>query len=145
MEKPERPNTISGLMSKRAEFIKRHAELLKEAKRLSSDIDTLEATIKLFGGDIATLKRVRRRIATRPAHGMLQRFVLDKLREAGEPLTSLQLAKTFGQERRLAPDRATTINTRKRVGACLYHLSTKGLVVAGAGDGDYKGWQIKRT
>lgn len=139
----ERPNTVSGLMAKRAELMARLDEIAKEARQLQQSIDALEATIRLFGGDVKGLRRPRRRLVARTAQGSMQRHVLDSLRQSLEPLTSLQLAQTFNRAHGLKMDDASLAITRKKVGQCLNNLQRRGLVVSGAGDGDYKGWRIK--
>lgn len=65
----------------------------------------------------------------------MHRFVLDALKGASGPITSLDIAEAWIADRSLRTDHGTTVMIRKRVGACLNTLRTAGVIrgVATAG------------
>ena len=126
----ERPNTISGLQSKRKELVKLHGRLVDEAKKVLCDIDHLDATIRLFDPD-ADIERIRlNRYATkhRAPKGHLKRFVLDTFREANEALTSKEITSLWIEDRGLKPDESTRVILTKRIGACLTKMKNDGVI-----------------
>jgi len=64
----------------------------------------------------------------RAKKGQMRRFVLDQLKEATGPITSLDIATAWIAERGLNADDATRVIIRKRVGACLISLRHTGFV-----------------
>ena len=77
--------------------------------------------------------------------GEMLRHVLGALRSATAPLTSLELATSVCEARGLdANDRRAVGLIRKRVGACLFKLTEKGLVREVPQKGQYKGWELVR-
>ncbi len=147
----ERPNTISGLQAKRKELATLHRQLVAEAKKVLCDIDHLDAVIRIFD-PAADIERIRlNRYATkhRARKGHLKRFVLSQLREASEPLTSRDITAAWIKDRGLAPDEATFVILRKRIGACLKTCEKQGLC-EGAGvvdddgpTGPLKLWRVR--
>ncbi len=139
----ERPNTVAGLVEKRAELIKLRAELERELRAVTVDIDHLDACIRLF--DPATTPAARKRYATkhRAKRGQMQRFVLDALRNARGPLTSRQIAEAWCGDRGLTADDSTLVLIRKRVGACLIALRAAGHAQDVGHAGDHKMWRLK--
>lgn len=143
----ERPLTVSGLLDKRSELL----TLIREAKKtlhgLMSDLDHLDRTIELFDpdGDIP-LKRPKRAPSYVPAFkGEMRRYILDALREAPEPLTSLDLAKYVCRASGIdVNERKAVITVRKRVTAALTKMRERGLVAEVPMFGRFKGWRIKR-
>lgn len=151
-DKPERPNTISGLQAKRAELIKLHAALVEDAKKVLCDIDHLDATIRLFDPEADLSRRLKNRYAIkhRAQFGHTKRFLLDLLRRAPDPMTSKQLSKAWIEERGMKPDEATRVILTKRIGACINTLKAKGLVESAGyskSEDDLRGplklWRIK--
>ena len=136
----ERPNTVAGLTAKRAELIKLRKSLELELRQLTSDIDHLEAAIRLF--DPANTPAARKRYGAqhRAKKGHLKRFVLDRLKEAPEPITSRDITEAWIAARGLRTDDATFVLLRKRVGACLTALRVGGLATGTELVGEYKGW-----
>ncbi len=133
----ERPNTVAGLQAKRAELVKLRDHLIANAKKVTCDIDHLDATIRLFDPD-ADQQRIRlNHYATkhRAFKGHMQRFVLDMLRTSGGELSSRNITDAWIKERGLHPDEATFQILRKRVGACLTKHTTKGILVARPAEG----------
>lgn len=138
----ERPNTVAGLVEKRAELIKLRSQLEADIKALTVDIDHLEAAIRIF--DPEDTPEARRRYAAlhRAPKGQSMRFVLSKLRGATEPLTSRALADVWCEDRGLIAKDSTVSLLRKRIGATLKALHNKGLVQQTGYIGAHIGWRI---
>ncbi len=138
----ERPNTVAGLVAKRAELVKFRKGLESDLRAVTSDLDHIDAAIRLF--DPLTTPEARKRYATkhRAKKGHLKRFVLDQLRAATGPITSRDITEAWIAARGLRTDDATFVLLRKRVGACLTTLKADCVVVGQALSGDYKGWVL---
>lgn len=141
-ERPERPNTVSGLNAKRAELVRYRKDLQAEIRKVTCDIDHLEAAIRLFD-PANTPSAVRRYVVRhRAKKGTVKAFVLDTLRKAPAPLTSLQITDLWLEARQLRTDDETRVTIRKRIGAGLISLRAKGLVRNEGWFGGHKGWAI---
>lgn len=143
----ERPNTLSGLIEKRREIsgkIEHHQRVLND---LIIDLDHVDHTIHLFDPDCDVALASPKPFPARHAayRGEMQRFVLDALRAATDPVTSLEIAIEVVKGRGLDPNdpRAVTL-IRKRVGACLSKLKNKGIVREVPQAGEQKGWEMVR-
>jgi hypothetical protein len=127
----ERPNTIAGLVAKRAEIAGQIAQARAMLRQLIIDLDHVDAAIRLFDPSY-DVDGIRPR--TLPAghvtyRGELARIVLTLLREAPGPLTSKEVARQIMVERGQNTADATmvTIMTR-RAGALLRHYRERGSV-----------------
>lgn len=142
--KPERPNTIAGLLDKRAEL----AALVKfhraELQKITCDLDHVDATIRLFDPNADTSRVKRYPTKHRAQKGEMARFVLVMLKQATAPLTSLEITQAQIKARGLKADDQTVVLMRKRVGACLTAHQAKGLVRSIPMEGPYKGWELVR-
>lgn len=136
----ERPNTVSGLTAKRDELIKLRNHLEAEARKVTCDIDHLDAVIALF--DPANTPEAVQRYTTKhkAQKGQVKRFVLSYLRGAAEPATSRQITEAWIADRGLRADEATYVILRKRLGACLTVLRADGLATNGPMAGEFKTW-----
>jgi hypothetical protein len=138
----ENEHTISGLLRKREEL----ARLLKfhraEIRKVTCDLDHLDATIRLFDPNAETPSLSRYPTRHRAHKGEMSRFVLSALREATAPLTSLEITQAMVQARGLKADDQTVVLMRKRVGACLTKLKGDGTVHEVPQAGEYKGWRL---
>jgi len=147
--KYERPNTVAGLVAKHAELSALRDRYKAEIKKLTVDIDHLDAAIRLFDPDADTYAIKQYVTKHRAQKGSVKRFVLDCLREADAPLTSRQITEKWAADRGLACDDATYATLRKRIGACIKGCRDQGLVVDHGwtrdhdGNGPYKLWQLK--
>lgn len=85
----DRPNTVAGLLEKRAELAGKIKFHRKELQKLICDLDHVDAAIRLFDPD-ADLKVTGKRYPTKHrAHkGEMVRHVLSYLRKAAGPVTS---------------------------------------------------------
>lgn len=124
----ERPNTLSGLIAKRAELVKLRDQLEADVRAITVDIDHLEAAIRIFDPEDTPEARKRYAALHRAPKGQSTRFVLRKLREASGPLTSRDLADMWCADRGLTAKASTVSMMRKRIGATLKALHHKGLV-----------------
>jgi hypothetical protein len=136
----DRPNTVSGLVSKRSELIKLRDHLEAEARKVTCDIDHLDAVIALF--DPANTPEAVQRYTTkhRAQKGHLKRFVLGYLRDHDGFHTSRTLTEAWIADRGLRADEATYVVLRKRMGACLASQVADGLAVHGPMAGEFKTW-----
>ena len=124
----ERPNTIAGLQGKRKELVKLRAALEADVRKVTCDLDHIDACIRLFDPD-ADVRAVKRYATKhRAKKGQMRRFVLDQLKAATDPITSRDIAKAWVQDRGLRADDGTLVMIRKRVGACLTSLRRSDLV-----------------
>tara|TARA_R110000868_G_scaffold192394_5_gene436854 strand:- start:3780 stop:4208 length:429 start_codon:yes stop_codon:yes gene_type:complete len=136
----ERPNTVAGLLSKRDQLLALRKQLDAEARKVTCDIDHLDACIALF--DPANTPQAVQRYTTkhRAQKGHVKRFVLTFLKDAQGPVTSRDITNAWIAERGLRADEATHIIIRKRIGACLNVLKAQGVVTGTIVGGDYKAW-----
>ena len=146
----DRPNTVAGLVAKHAELMALRDKYRAEIKKLTVDIDHLDAAIRLFDPNADTYAIKEYVTKHRAQKGSVKRFVLNSLRESAEPLTSRQITEMWVADRGLAADEATYSIIRKRIGACIKTCVTQGLieergVTEDHGEyGPYKLWAIKR-
>lgn len=125
----ERPNTIAGLQAKRKELVKLRAALEADVRKVTCDLDHLDACIRLFDPSADTAAAIKRYATKhRAKKGQMRRFVLDRLKEATGPITSRDIAEAWVQDRGLNADDGTLVIIRKRVGACLNTLQQQGTI-----------------
>ena len=140
----ERPNTVSGLIDKRRELMARLKIARTDVQRLTTDIDAIDTVIRLFAPEVdgrgAKAKRLPSPFAARK--GEMQRTILDAIREADGPVTSLEVAERFCASRGLAPDDRTLNTVRNRVSGILGKMRAKGVIADVPLVGQYKGWVI---
>ena len=138
----ERPNTISGLVAKRAQLLRIRKGLETELRTVTCDLDHLEAAIRLFDPAQTPAARKRYAVQHRAQRGHVKRFVLDALREATEPVTSRELAERWIAARGLRADDATVVLIRKRIGAVLTSMKAAGLAEPVGIAGSYSLWRL---
>lgn len=147
-EDVERPNLLNGLVDKRAEIAGRIEANQQELRKLIVELDAIEATIRIFDPDIDMMAIHPRPVPPRHAafKGEVTRIVFKALREAKQPLTSRDIAKTLMRERGLnVDDKDVVVMMTKRVGACLKTQKNKGYVRSMDLEGStLLGWQIIR-
>ncbi len=146
----ERPNTVSGLVTKHAELSALRDKYKAEIKKLTVDIDHLDAAIRLFDPNADTYAIKEYVTKHRAQKGTVKRFVLTCFREAKGQLTSRQITEMWAVDRGLVADEATYIILRKRVGACIQTCLKQGLIedcgwTKNHGEnGPYKLWALKK-
>ena len=150
--KYDRPNTVSGLVEKHKELMDLREKYKAEIKKLTCDIDHLDAAIRLFDPNADTYSIREYVTKHRAQKGSVKRFVLNTLREASEPMTSRQITELWVLDRGLKADEQTVTTIRKRIGACIKTCVTQGLIEeAGTspsiegGYGPYKTWRIAQA
>ncbi len=122
---PERPNTVSGLLDRRAELgalVKRYQT---ELHKIVCDLDHLDATIWLFdpGPDPSGIKHCPTK-GPRP-EGRNAAVSHRRLRTATAPIISPEITRARLKVCGLKADDGTVVLTLKRVGAALTALRTK--------------------
>lgn len=144
----ERPNTVSGLVMKHKELSDLRDRYKAEIKKLTVDIDHLDAAIRLFDPNADSYAIKQYVTKHRAQKGSVKRFILNHLREAPEPTTSRAITIAWAEERGLACDEATYATLRKRIGAAIKGCVEQGLVEDHGwtkdhdGNGPYKLWAL---
>ncbi len=139
----ERPNTIAGLQAKRKELVKLRAALEADVRKVTCDLDHIDACIRLFDPTADTAAAIKRYATKhRAKKGQMRRFVLDQLKAAAGPITSRDIAEAWVQDRGLRADDGTVITIRKRVGACLASLRDSGVIEALGTKHEHKIWGL---
>lgn len=142
--KPERPNTVAGLIEKRAQLAGLLKHLRAEQRKVVCDLDHLDATIRMFDANADVSRIIRYPTQHRAKKGEVVRLVVKLLKAADHPLTSLDIVQAQIKVRGLKADDATVVLMRKRVGACLTKLKADGYVRVVPLPGLYQGWEIAR-
>ena len=144
----ERPNTVSGLVAKRKELSNLIERYRSEIKKLSADVDHLNACIRLFDPD-AEIYAVRAEVTTpRAPKGSLKRFILNTFREASRPITSQELTELWMRDRGLNVRGAELSTIKKRIRASIKTSVAQGLIECVGqttdhdANGPYKLWKI---
>jgi hypothetical protein len=82
----ERLNTIAGLQAKRKQLVKLRADLEADVRKVTCDLDHLDACIRLFDPSADAAAAIKRYAMKHGAKkGQMKRFVLDQLKEAQRP------------------------------------------------------------
>lgn len=141
----ENEHVIAGLMRKRAEIAGQLEAAQATVRRLIIDLDSVDATIRLFQPDI-DLEDIRPKPLP-PRHaaykGEVARIVLGSLRVAHHPMTTDELTMHVMAERDLnTSDKRLLRIVSKRVQACLRHYRTKGAVQSARGPGSRILWRV---
>ncbi len=136
---------LSGLIRKRSEMSGEADRLATQLAAIGANVAHLDAVIGLFDPafDLATIrpKRPRTSDATKP--GEMSRFVLDALREAGEPVPTAVIAARLMAERCMDDqDRKLVRAVSKRVGMTLRHQERRGTVRSQPGPGRTMLWEV---
>lgn len=140
------PNTVSGLIRKRSEIagqIEHHQDALRQ---LIIDLDHLDATLRLFSPDIEleAIKPKRPRPKHAAERGELSKIILGALRQSEAGLDLRELTKRVLAERRIDPsDKALAQLIQKRVGGCLNHYRSKGLIESDGQRGELLVWRVR--
>jgi hypothetical protein len=146
----DRPNTVAGLVAKHKELSDLRERFRAEIKKLTIDIDHLDAAIRLFDPNADTYAIKEYVAQHRAEKGTVKRFVLNYLRKADGPRTSRQITEAWTADRGLEANEATLVIIRKRIGACLKVCANQGLITdVGVttdhdANGPYKLWTLKR-
>lgn len=146
----DRPNTVFGLVAKHRELVALRDKYRAEIKKLTVDIDHLDAAIRLFDPNADTSPIKEYVTMHRAQKGSVKRFLLSTFREASAPLTSRRITELWVTDRGLIADEATITTIRKRIGAAIKTAVGQGLIEeCGRTEdhdafGPYKLWRLKR-
>lgn len=141
----EYEHTISGLIRKRAEIAGQLDAAQTQVRQLIINLDSLDATIRLFAPDI-DLEEIRPKPVP-PRHtafdGEISKIIRDVLRETGMALTTKDIALRVMAERGLnVSDPRLTWTVQKRVGASLRNLRARGSARSEPGMGRNLVWRL---
>lgn len=142
-------HAVSGLAAKRSELTGEIAHYQALIKRLTADVTHLDAAIKILDPDF-DLRTIRakeyRKRASIFAHGDALVQVLNVMREAAEPITSVQIAETLLAKHGEMDEKEYNC-AAKHVNNALHRLRKKNLVeLCGVIPGKGKGtnlWKLK--
>ncbi|SRR5579871_2309411 len=138
----ERPNTVSGLEAKKAELIRYRDALEAEVRKVTCDIDHLDAAIALFDPS-ATPNAIKRYVVRHRAKtGSVKAFILDTLREADGPMTSEAITDLWLKARGLNASPEVRVVIRKRIGAGLISYRARGILRNEGEIDGFKGWVV---
>ena len=136
-------HVLSGLVRKRAEIAGQIEHTQSELRKLVTDLDSIDAAIRIFDPTADTGAIPNRQYPPRHAafRDEMMRHVMGSLRLAEGPVTSRDIAVVVMKARGLDPDDPTTLTLiRKRVGACLWKMKQAGHAAEIPIGGELKGW-----
>lgn len=134
---------VSGLLEKRGELAAQAEHHRRERARLAQELGHLEATIRLFDPGYQVGGLHRRGRAPRQQWfraGECQRFVLETLRDASQPLWDGALSQAVAARKGLN-DPAVVVSLQKTVLAVLRRLALKGVARSVTLPGGQRGWE----
>lgn len=134
---------VSGLRAKRGELAAQAEHHRRELARLAQELGHLEATIRLFDPGYQVGGLHRRGRAPRQQWfraGECQRFVLETLRDASQPLSDGALSQAVAARKGLN-DPAVLVSLQKTVLAVLRRLALKGVARSVTLPGGQRGWE----
>ena len=139
------PHVATALIEKRRELAGKIEDLQRQLKVTVTDLDHVEASLRLFVPDIDLIEYGPRPVP--PPHaafkGEVTRVVLETLRKAGRPMNTRDLTEVVMRERGLPWD---DLKTRRvilqRVGACLNSWKRTGVVKPSPGPGQMLSWEV---
>lgn len=140
----ERPNTVAGLLEKRAEIAGQIAFHQAELQRLNVVLGGIDSTIRLFDpdADLTDAKAKPYPPPYTPFRGELARLVLTFMRTAPGPVTGLEIAHEVMRHRGLPEDATMAQTISRRVAPCMRKLRVQGLVRHVETGGKAKAWAL---
>jgi hypothetical protein len=140
-------HVLSGLLAKRAELAGKIETVQTELRQLIIDLDSLDATIRLFDPEI-DLEQIRPKplpARNQAFRGEIARIVLGTLRKTERPLPTHEIALHVMASRTLnTADKPLLRVMGKRVGAALRYHRIKGLIRSVPGPNRTLLWEIAR-
>jgi hypothetical protein len=143
----ERPNTLAGLVEKRAEIAGQIAHTRATLRQLIIDLDHVDAAIRIFDPSY-DVEGIRQKIpsnAHRAIRGDMTRATLDALRDAPGPMTTQELARHVMAERGLNTADVSLLQLfTRRTGALLRWQRERGILrcVKDPKHGRFNLWEI---
>ena len=143
----ERPNTLAGLVEKRAEIAGKISHARAALRQLIIDLDHIDAAIRLFDPkyDVEGIGQKIPTAAHRALRGDLTRATLDALRDAPGPMTTQELARHVMAERGLNTADISLLQLfTRRTGALLRWQRKRGILrsVKDPKHGRFDLWEI---
>jgi hypothetical protein len=138
-------HVLSGLIAERAELSGKIEFAQAELRQMLIDLDSLDATIRLFDPDIDLVEIKPKPIPARNQafRGEVSRIVLGTLRKAGKPLPNHEITLHVMASRSLnTADKPLLRTLSKRVGAALRHYRKLGLIRSIDGPNRTRLWEI---
>jgi hypothetical protein len=138
-------HVLSGLLAKRSELagqIDHHQLMLRN---LIIQLDSLDATIRLFKPDIDLEMVKAKPLPPRNAafQGEVTRAILDKLRRTQRPMSTRELTLAVMEARGLDNADANLLRlVTKRVNATLRHQRNRGVLTSESGPDNHLLWEI---
>jgi hypothetical protein len=139
---------VAGLIAKRAEIAAGVEGLQRQVKKAVSDLDRVEATIRLFQPDIDLTTLPARPVP--PIHGAVKgevtQIIFEALRAAKRPIRTTDLTEALMKRRGLSVDDLRLRRTMlQRVGAMLNHWKrVKRFLKSPPGTGQMLMWEIDK-
>lgn len=140
-------HVMTGLVAKRAELAGKLEHHQSMVRQLIMEIDALDQTLRLFNPDIELDEIKPKPLPPRHAayKGEVARIVLSTLRNASRPCSTHELTMHVMAERGMnTADKRLVKTVGKRVGACLRHHRSKGLLRSNQGLGKLIYWEVAR-
>jgi len=117
-------------------------QLKGDLEKLTCDLEHLEATIRLFDPEQQPEAIKRYVLQYRARTGQMTRFLFDRLREAGGPVSIHALARAWVAERGMSEQGGTLAVMRRRIGVTLRRLAGKGMMRSVYEDGRCVGYMV---
>lgn len=139
------PHVVSGLMTKRAELAGLLEHHQAKVRQLMIDLDAVDQALRLFKPDIELDEIKPKPLPARHAayKGEVARIVLGTLRDAKRACTTQELTMHVMAERGMnTADKRLVKTVGKRVGACLRHHRSRGLIQSVKGFADRLVWEV---
>lgn len=138
--------TLQGLLRKRGELAGDAATLRGQLDRRLTELDAIDRVIRVFNPeiDLEDLPEKAAPPALTGTRGEFQRFLLEELRRADKPLTTLDLAKRVLEQRGMdTKDRILAKLINERTGNSLGKMKRAGKVTSSrAGRGALLEWRL---
>jgi hypothetical protein len=140
-------HVLSALLAKRSELAGLIDHHHLELRNLIIQLDSLDATIRIFKPDIDLEVIKPKPLPPRNAafQGEVTRAILDKLRRTQRPMSTRELSLAVMEARGLDNADAALLRTIvKRVNATLRHHKNRGVLTAERGADNHMLWDIAR-
>lgn len=138
-------HVVTALIAKRAELAGKLEHHHATVRQLMIDLDAIDQSLRLFKPDIVLDDIKPKSMPPRHAayKGEVARIVLGTLRTAKRACSTQELTMHVMAERGMnTADKGLVKTVGKRVGACLRHHRTKGLIRSVDGLGDRLAWEV---
>lgn len=138
-------HVVTALIAKRAELAGMLEHHHTTVRQLMIDLDAIDQSLRLFKPDIELDDIKPKPMPPRHAayKGEVARIVLGTLRTAKRACSTQELTMHVMAERGMnTADKRLVKTVGKRVGACLRHHRTKGLIRSIDGLGDRLAWEV---